>query len=152
MTHPLGKGQVLLNTILNKSSCLTFTTTCRRQLLSLCYREIWDWVLAILLICSDPSLCYIPLKNAVFQQAIKLLRLKLHMLFQPVTWSSFSFSSVLFRFLFVFFFLSTGKTVFFKHMWLRAQLEVILAKLPCTTQGSLTLPLFLGFSLHFGAI
>lgn len=86
MTHPLGKGQVLLNTILNKSSRLTFTTTCRKQLLLLFYREIWDWVLAILLICSDSSLCYIPLKNAVFQQAIKLLRFKLHMFFQPVTY------------------------------------------------------------------
>lgn len=150
MTHPLGKGQVLLNTIRNKSSRLSFTTTCRKQLLLLLYREIWDWVLAILLICGNSSLCYIPLKNAVFQQAIKLLRLELHMFFQPVTWGSFSFSSVLFCF--DFFFLSMGKTVFFTHMWLRAQLEVIPAKLPCTTQGSLILPLFLGFSLHFGAI
>lgn len=81
MTHPLGKGQVLLNTIQNKSSRLTFTTTCRKQLLLLFYREIWDWVLAILLICGDSSLCYIPLKNAVFQQPIKLLRLELHMFF-----------------------------------------------------------------------
>lgn len=98
MTHPLGKGQVLLNTIRNKSSRLTFTTTCRKQLLLLFCREIWDWVLAILLICGDSSLCYIPLKNAVFQQAIKLLRLELHMFFQSVTWGSFSLSSVLFCF------------------------------------------------------
>lgn len=87
-----------MNTILSKASCLTFTTTCRKQLLLLFYREIWDWVLAILLICGNSSLCYIPLKNAVFQQAIKLLRLKLHMFFQPVTWGSFSLSSLLFSF------------------------------------------------------
>lgn len=76
-------------------------------MLLLFYREIWDWVLAIVLICGESRLCYIPLKSADFQQAIKLLRLQSHFFFSDRDmWQlKTKFSSF-------FLFLSMSKTVF----------------------------------------